>query len=281
MRRLLLSLLLLAACSKPAPDAPANPDGAFAPSAAAEEQKPPGKIDFQAATNTGRAAMFVPAPTEFQAALKASASTLDLRAGGEASARTLLGKNKPMLALETGTRITAVVMSTGKDPKDVVLARMASAREGLSALQSPPKVVAKVDEVIADYREGRLESGELTASLDVLAETIHDGLSEADQQTATLVQAGGWVQGAHLLAKALEAAGQAGDGAQLLRQPSLVNHFQAFLRNSDPGRAEDPTVVKVLGSMDELREIAGQDVIDEAMVRRIVVLTGGIISQFE
>jgi hypothetical protein len=272
MRRFLLPVLLLAACSKPPAEAPVDPAGAVAPSVAEEpaDQKPPEKIDFEAAANT-----------EFQAALKASAPGLDLREGWNQEARALTGRSKPLLALETGTRITAVVMSTGTEEKEVVLGRMRAAKEGLTALQAPPKVLAKVDEVVGDFESGRIEAGELSASLDVLSETIHDGLAEADQQTATLVQAGGWVQGAHLLARALRRKGEAGDGAQLLRQPSLVAHFQLFLRTSDPGRAEDPTVVKVLTSMDELRDIAGQEVIDAAMVERIAALTGDIIRQFE
>ncbi len=271
---LLLSLVLLVACKG---DAPAE-----APAATPEPaREAPGKIDIEAVTNDGRTAMFVPAPSEFEAVLAANVPGADLKSLVPSGTRPLEGLSRPLLALETGTRITAVLLTADAGDRPALVARMKAAREGLVALQAGDAVLGEIDVFIADVESGALTADELTPALDVLSERIHDALdTRADRSTATLVQAGGWVMGAHLLARALGKGEVTPDAAALFHQASLVYHFEGFLKNSDPARAGDPRLKTVIERIEELRWIAGQDEITAQQIKDIERLTGEIIAAF-
>ncbi len=287
MRHLLplLPLSLLLACSGPAP-APEAPEVEESPAAApasasADAQAVPQKIDLEAVANEGRTAMFVPAPSEFEAVLAANAAGLDLKSLVPSGTRSLAGLSKPLLALETGTRITAVLLTADAGDRPGLVARLGAAREGLVALAAGDAVLQEIDAFTADVQGGTLESRELTPALDVLSERIHDALHEnTDRNTATLVQAGGWVQGAHLLARALGRGELTPDAAALFHQASLVHHFELFLKASDPARAGDPRLNTVIERMGELRWLAGQEALTQEQVRDIQRLTGEIIAAF-
>ena len=277
MHRLLPLLLLLAACKGPPTDAQV-PGSEPAPAAA---QQVPDKIDFMAVSNDGRTAMFVPAPTEFEAVLAANAPGLDLKSMVPSGTRPLAGLSRPLLALETGTRITAVLLTADREDRAGLVTRLKAAREGLVALDAGEAVLKQVDAFVADVESGSLQASELLPALDVLSERIHAELDEhADRTTATLVQAGGWVQGAHLLARALSRGKLSPDAAALFHQGSLVHHFEFFLKASDPARAGDPVVLGVIEKIGELRWLAGQETLTAAQVKEIEVLTGEFIASF-
>lgn len=277
MRRLLPLLLLLAACKSPAPEVPPSPVEA----PAAVDRAVPDKIDFEAVANEGRTAMFVPAPTEFEAVLAANAPGVDLASMVPAGKRSLTGLSRPLIALETGTRITAVLLTADSADRPGLVARMKDARDGLVALDAGGDVLKEVDDFVADVESGALGAGELTPALDVLSERIHDSLDQhADRAAATLVQAGGWVQGAYLLAQALNRGELSPDASALFHQGSLVHHFESFLKASDPARAGDPRLATVIEKMGELRWLAGQDSLSAAQVKDIERLTGEIIAAF-
>ncbi len=278
--RWLCLLLLIAACKgAPEPEAAQEAsDGA----PAAEARAVPDKVDFVAATNDGRTAMFVPAPTEFEAVLKANAPGTDIKSMVPSGSRSLEGLSKPLIALETGTRITATLLTADGNDRPALVARAKTAREGLVALNAGDKALKEIDSFVADVESGTLKDAELTPALDVLSERIHDALAEqVDPETSTLVQAGGWVQGAHILARALRKQGDISpDAAALFHQASLVHHFEGFLKASDAARAGDPRLATVIEKIGELRWLAGQDPITAEQVTEIERLTAEIIAAF-
>lgn len=283
-----LSSLLLAGCGGGDPATPAPSTGTTAPSVANEAEPEvaapedvPTKIDIAAVKDEARTAMFVPAPTEFQAALKASAPDVDIRKLVKDSGRTLEGKNTAVLALETGVRISNVLMSVHTGDKAAILSRMRAAQEGLTALKAPQSVIDEVGQVIKDYEGGTLTDAELGPSFDVLAERINDDLrSKADPNMATLVQAGGWVQGANLLSTALDSAGVAGEAAALLHQPTVLAYFTSFLKDSGPGRAGDPQVVAVIAEMDAMALVAAKAELSGDDVKAVAAHTSNILAKF-
>ena len=282
-----LSSLLLAGCGGTETDPGGTATPGTAPSVTAPEpevaaaEDVPMKIDIAAVKNEARTAMFVPAPTEFQAALKASAPDVDIRKLVKDSGRTLEGKNTAVLALETGVRISNVLMSVHTRDKAAIIARMKSAREGLVALKAPGGVIKEVDRVIADYGSGSLTDDELGPVFDVLAERINDDLQRmTDSNTATLVQAGGWVQGANLLSTALSSAGITGEAAALLHQPTVLDYFLRFLKESGPARAGDPQVTAVITEMEAMKAIASKAELGAADVKAVASHTSNILAKF-
>ena len=238
------------------------------------------KIDFQAAVSRGKTAMFVPAPSEFQAALSAANVGVDLAAGVGALGN-LEGKSKPVVALETGRRIASVLMSSKGAEKAVVSAQMNAARDGLAALGAPNDLLADVDKVVGDYAAGTISNEELAPSMDLLNQRVQTALdSGAGEEIATLVQAGGWVQGVHLLSTALANAGQAGDAAALLHQPSVLSHFTEFIKGSSAAKAQDADVLAVIAELEAMSGIANKAELSVDDLKAVSTHTGNILARF-
>jgi hypothetical protein len=280
--------LLLAACGSSdknaagdGGEAPPDPSQGEAAVPEGELQDVPEKIDIAAARTTARTAMFVPAPTEFQAAVKTASASLDLAALVADTDRTLEGMGSYPLALETGVRVTNVLMTAGTGDTAVVIDRMTKAKQALSALKAPGDLVVEIDKVIAQVKNGSIGKSELPAALDVLAERIQDDLDKTtDPNVATLVRAGGWLQGAYLLSKAVGDAGLTGDASRLLHQPTLLRYFLDFLKESDPGRAGDPLVTVVIQEMEKMEVLATKDELSTEDVQAIHGHTAAILLAF-
>jgi hypothetical protein len=249
---------LLAACpakEQPAPTPAPSPEAT--PAAGAPDAST--KIDIEAARARGKTAMFVPAPSEFQAALKASAPDIKLASSTMVEMKALDGKARPMIALETGRRMAWVLLAVADEDKGKTLTALRGSRDGLKALGAGDDVLGDVDKLIADYEGDKVTTKELAPTMDLLAGKLQDSLEQgAGKDVATLVEAGGWVQGVNLLATALAAKGLTGDAAALLHQPTVLAYFLQFIKDSAAAKSNDEAVMAVITEMDKLTGIAGK-----------------------
>lgn len=258
-------------------------EGGESEAAAVEAVSPdiPTKIDISKVKEEGRVAMFVPAPTEFQAALQASNVEIDIRKLVKGEARSLEGKNRSIIALETGVRLSNLLLCVQVADKEEVIRRVQLARDGVEALGLPAEVLEGIDNTVKEYKNGTLTDSELGPVLDILAKGIRDDLADqADPTLAILVEAGGWVQGVHLLATALGESGLTGDAASLLHQPTVLDHFTKFIKESDAGRAGDPDVLSVIGELEKMQGIASKDTLTIDDVKAVAAHTAAILSWF-
>ncbi|MCP4871648.1 MAG: hypothetical protein GY898_23305 [Proteobacteria bacterium] len=254
-----------------APESTPEPELATAPITAE-------KLDVTAVRDTARTAMFVPAPSEFQAALNATKVDINLTAGLVAEPRPLEGKSGSIIALEAGVRMSTMLMTAADGDKAATLTRMRSAREGLLALNVPGDVLSEADKIIGDFDKGSIAAAELVPALDLLNEKLQDDLADSGDSTkATLVQAGGWLQGAHLLSTALAEKNLGGDAAGLVHQPSVLAYFTDFLNKSGAG---DPAVDAVLAEMTLLQAIADKDALEASDMAAVATHTGNILAKF-
>ena len=278
---LMLSLPLVA-CGGDS-DTPAPSTGEVAPESTPEPELATApitaeKLDVTAVRDTARTAMFVPAPSEFQAALTATKVDINLTAGLVAEPRPLEGKSGSIIALEAGVRMSTMLMTAADGDKAATLTRMRSAREGLLALNVPGDVLSEADKIIGDFDKGSIAAAELVPALDLLNEKLQDDLADSGDSTkATLVQAGGWLQGAHLLSTALAEKNLGGDAAGLVHQPSVLAYFTDFLNKSGAG---DPAVDAVLAEMTLLQAIADKDALEASDMAAVATHTGNILAKF-
>jgi len=248
---------------------------------AAASHDVPTKIDISAVKDEGRVAMFVPAPTEFQAALQASNVQIDIRKMVKGEGRSLEGKNRSIIALETGVRLSNLLLSVQAKDKAEVIRRIKLARAGVEALGLPKEVLAGIDDTTKEYQSGALTDLELGPVLDILAKGIRDDLGDqADPSLATLVEAGGWVQGVYLLSTALGEGGMTGDAAGLLHQPTVLDHFTKFIKESDAGRAGDPDVLSVVAELEKMQSIAKKETLTSDDVKAVAAHTAAILAWF-
>jgi hypothetical protein len=273
---------LVGACGGPA-ETPA-PSAPSAPEPVAEEaapELPPQKIDIASVRARAKTAMFVPAPSEFQAALKASGVDSQLSSLITVDARSTDGKAKAVVALVAGVRVTNVLLAVPTVEKAVAVEHLKSARTALGALELSESLMSDLDKALADFESGQLAAVEVSAMMDVYAGKIQSDLKDsAGEQIATLVKAGGWVQGANLIAKTLGEQEQIGDAAALLRQPSLLMFFLDFIKDTPDAKSGDKAVLAVIDQMEQMMAVAQKDVLTAGDVGKIAAHTDEILAQF-
>ncbi len=276
--------LTLTACGggdKPADPTPAPETAPTVEATSDTAAGAPKSIDIQTARSRAKTAMFVPAPSEFQAAIKASNVQLDWKALITDGDKPLEGRSKPMLALETGRRFANLLLTVNDGEKSVVEGRVKAARDALNALGAPVDVLADIDKVATDYSAGSLSQAELTSTLDLLSRRVQVEIERGvGAEVSTLVQAGGWVQAVYVLASGLEKAGVAGDAAALMRQPTVLHYFMDFIRTSAPAQGKDPEVLAVLAEMEKLDAVASKPELNVDDVKAIAAATRAIVAKF-
>lgn len=274
--------LSLAACGGKTEEAAPAPTPAEASAATPEAPAgPPKSIDIQAARSRAKTAMFVPAPSEFQAALKATGAQVDMKALITDSEKPLEGRSKPLMALETGRRVASLLITVHDGDKPSIEKRLKSAKDALAALGAPPELTAELDKAIADFVAGSIAQSELVPVLDLIALRVQREIEKnAGAEVSTLVQAGLWVQAVHLLSTSLDKAGVAGDAAALMRQPTVVRFFMDFIKGTAPAQSGDADVLAVLAEMEKLEAVAVKPELAVEDVKVISAATGAILARF-
>lgn len=116
--------------------------------------------------------------------------------------------------------------------------------------------------------------------LDGALEDVKTAMSELkSEQLAQLISLGGWLRGTEALTAVVERS-YSKDGAELLHQPLLLDHFEKRLAGLKPKFKADPVVTKVQKALLDIRPLIGLTEgsdISEKSVKEINEITSKLI----
>lgn len=101
---------------------------------------------------------------------------------------------------------------------------------------------------------------------------------EAGPRCIPLIQAGGWLAGANVVAGALEASGRSDVATSLLKHPEVVSYFLSYVRSEGQNTNLPPVMGKVESALTTLQAIANKSVIGPEDVRQVYSTTGEVLS---
>ncbi len=245
------SLMLLAACSggtapAPEPAEPANPETP--------------ELTKQELAAAAESVTIVPSPVETQRALE--------RAGIETELSSLIGErdlrvtnaNPDNAAVRTGVVIADMLLTVKASSKEELLGRVSQVQKGMEQLDGGRDILVTLDDIKDRVRGDSVTRDELLKELDELSGAVIPELEfNGRQRIVPLIQAGSWLEGANLLAKAVKQAGkpEAADG--LLKQPAVVDYFLTYVRTEGAEKAPEAVTEKLEASLSALREIATKE----------------------
>ncbi|MEF2143823.1 MAG: hypothetical protein V3573_00125 [Desulfovibrionaceae bacterium] len=97
---------------------------------------------------------------------------------------------------------------------------------------------------------------ELRDELDALRYLIEMEMDQlGDQDVATLVRTGGWLEGLHTTSRLLQAGLYPEHSTSLLYQPNLVDYFQRELEKMEPEAVNTVSVQAILKALPEIRSL--------------------------
>ena len=160
---------------------------------------------------------------------------------------------RPQVALLLGTVIAEGFIAVEAEESEEVKKIGRNVLNLASAIGVRKSVAARSKAIIEaadrkDWQRVRLE-------LDGALQDVKQAMIELhDEQLAQLVSLGGWLRGTEALTTVVGRS-YSKDGAELLRQPALLEYFQRRLNDMEPRLRKDQAVAKVAKSLVEMKPV--------------------------
>lgn len=252
LRPLALSMLLaLSACTgaETPVETPKEPE--------VKVEEPVAPPPFDPATAQAENIALVPSVVETQSALEAAGITTSLASLIAERSFDFKTEDKDNIAVRTGVVIADLLLTVKSAPKDKQLDHLDKIQTGLSKLAGG----SDIDAVITDLKE-RVKADAVTGDallkeLDELSGAVIPELEfNGQSRVVPLIQAGSWLEGANLVAKAVKASGKPEAADALLKQPAVVDYFIKYVKTEGADKAPAAVTQKLEESLTTLKGLA-------------------------
>jgi hypothetical protein len=221
----------------------------------------------------------VPSPAEMQRALGNAGLTTKLSELISARDVLMTSDHKDQIAVRTGVVMADLVLSVQTAEPAAQVTRLSRMKQGFVAMGAEASVVQTIDELSARIASGSGSRDDLVKEFDELSGVMIPKLKfSAGEDMVPLIQAGAWLEGAHLVSGAILAEGKHEEASRLLRQPAVVSYFLGYVRSDGKTRAPDVVVTQLESTLVTLMEIAIKDDLTEADVKTIHSATGAVLN---
>lgn len=265
--------LMLVGCGEDKPQASV---AEVAPAPAAAQM--PSKVNPADLEKTVRKVTLVPSPVEMQRELKSLGVDKDLKDFITGVKVNATSENKDQVAVATGVVIADVLFTVLQSDDATLVAQLSQVKAGLGALKGGKDIAAYVDGMIEQVKAGAGDRKTLLDEMDELSAVAIPELEfEGEASIVPMIQAGSWMEGVHLIAKASLAAGKPQVCDQMLKQPMIVEYFKEY--TAQKGEDDANAVIQHLSaSLAKLEAIAAKtDPMTESDVSEITSLTGALL----
>jgi hypothetical protein len=271
----LFSLLLLAqACTgaevvkPPEPEvvAPANPE---LPA-----------LDVAALQAGAEKDALVPSPVETQKALEA--------AGVATKLATLIPnhdfdfKNAGIdhAAVRTGVVLADLLLATKDGKKEDLVLRLGKIDEGMTQLGGGADITATLKDYQERIQADAVQRDDLLKEFDELSGVVIPELEfNGQDRVVPLIEAGSWLEGANLVARAIKAAPDRTAGEKLLKAPSVVEYFLKYVRSDNAAKAPEVVTKKLEESLGTLKALSEKsEPLTDADIDTVIRVTDEVLN---
>ncbi len=274
MRRLILPAFLLAAsCSAETPTAPAPPPA----EPAVEKPQPPPTAADQGQPTSYRA--LVPSPLDIEAQVKEAGLTDGLAGLVPERVFSPTATDLDATAVRTGVVLADAILA-GKDaPREMLLERLGVIRSGMQAIGAGAGLLSSIDDLKASIEKEDAGKQEFIQALDDVASMMvpEEGWGPEDR-TGPLLQAGAWLEGSNLVARAVLASGDSAAASKLLREKEVVDFFLRYVQDKGADKADAAVAETLAQVLATLSELAAKPELSLDDVRVIEAQTGQVLS---
>ncbi|MCO4746479.1 MAG: hypothetical protein KC912_16900 [Proteobacteria bacterium] len=248
----LAMLATLAACGgAETPEAPEAPEAAPATPETPELDK--ATLEADAAVKE----TLVPSPLETQKALESSG--IETTIGSLVTDKTYNFETPDTdnIAVRTGVVVSDMLLTVGSIDNAKLIEQLGWVREGMSKLDGGSDVDAVLADIVARVKDDSVDRDALVLELDELSQAIIPELEfNGQNRIVPLIQAGSWLEGANLLAKACKSAEKPSAADGLLKQPPVVDYFLKYVATEGAEHAPEGVTKKLEEALTELKGLS-------------------------
>ncbi len=221
------------------------------------EATPPAPPPFDPSATASENIALVPSVVETQSALEAAGITTKLADLIADRAFDVNNENKDNIAVRSGVVIADMLLTVKTSPKDKQLEQLEKIKVGLTKLDGGPDIQTTVTDIQERVRNDAVSKEDLLKELDELSGAVIPELEfNGQQRVVPLIQAGSWLEGANLVAKAVKAQAKPDAADALLKQPAVVDYFIKYVKNEGQDKAPAAVTQKLEESLNTLKGIA-------------------------
>ena len=180
----------------------------------------------------------VPSPVETQKALEAAGIEAKLADHIQEAEFKTEGETQDRIAIRTGVVIARMLLTvkTAEDAK--LVAHLEDIKTGMKALEGGDDIHQTIVEIQDQVKAGAANRDNLLKELDELSGAVIPELEfNGKKRIVPLIQAGSWLEGLNLVARAVKAAGKPAAADQLLKQPAVISYFQKYVKEEGAEKA--------------------------------------------
>ena len=275
-------LLLLACQNEVAVDQSQNqnPGATGETTTPAPDQKNSFKISAEELENAVDKSKLVQSPVEMEKVLAKAgiSSALSSYIPKDRDLKVVVD-DKDQTAVRTGVVLSDLVLTVKVEKKENIIKRLDKLSEGSKFLGAG----GDVQSVIVDLKEritsDAVAGDELLSEFEELSMVMVPELEyEAGEWVVPLIQAGTWLEGAHLVSSAMLSENKTNAADQMFRQRQVVEYFISYVKREGTSKAPNAVITKLTSSLEELKVISGKPSLTKEDVQQIKKLTGDVLS---
>lgn len=276
LRALAIAVVLLGGCDNSTPEPAAKAPEAPAPAPA--EKAPELKLSAKDLAAADRVAL-VPSPAEMERSL--AHAGVERKLASMVADRTISMdvENKDQIAVRAGVVLADLVLTVKESKKETTLARLDTLKVALAKLGAGSDVPAEIDSLKSSIENGELTGEDLVQEFDELSQVMVPELEyEAGEWVVPLIEAGSWLEGAHLVSGAVKDAKKFDAANDLLRQPEVVDYFIEYVNREGGEKAPDEVVDQLKKTLATLKQVAAKPTLGAEDVSTIHDATGSVLT---
>ena len=216
------------------------------------------KLDLNALADAVNKAELVPSPIEMEAKLKS--------AGLQQNLGSLIPTSKDLkvvvddndqVAIRTGIVMADLVLTLKTSDQESILKRLGKMKAGLKKLGAGDDIYAVIQDFEMRVQDNSVNKDMLLEEFDELSQVMVSELEyEAGEWVVPLIQAGTWLEGANLVAKAMHKENNTMLPTSSSDKKEIVEYFISYIDRDGEDRAPDQVVAKLLNTLNDLKNIA-------------------------
>ncbi|MEQ1505450.1 MAG: hypothetical protein ABMB14_24675 [Myxococcota bacterium] len=270
-----LAALLTACAGEPAEKPVEKPVEAAAP---ANPETPP--ITQATLEQANEKVALVPSPMETQKALEASGITTQLSTLIPAHPFDMAGATTDHAAVRTGVVLADLLLTTKGAKKEELIDRLQRIAKGMEQLDAGPDIQTTLKDYQDRISTDAVTRDDLLKEFDELSGAVIPELQfNGKDRVVPLIEAGSWLEGANLVARALKASPDKSAAEKLLKAPSVVDYFLKYVKTDGAVAAPEAVTKKLEEALGTLKTLAEKpEPLTEADLDTVIQITDDVLS---
>lgn len=269
--------LLLGGCASEAP-AP-EPTPAEAPAAAPAHPETP-EIDVAKMEEEAEEVALVPSPVETQKALEASGIDTKLADLIPKHTFDLEADSLDHAAVRTGVLLADVLLTVKSAKTPQLVRRIDAVQKGMVQLNGGDDIKLTLDDIKERLQADAVTRDDLLKEFDELSGVVIPELEfNGQDRVVPLIEAGSWLEGANLVARAVKGSENKKAAETLLKAPTVVDYFIDYVKTDGADKAPEAVTKKLEESLLELKAVASKtEPLDDADIEKVIQVTNAVLA---